>query len=57
MGCFNNYINSLGMLSGLAGIISIISLFNLVVVLFGLGQLVWFCLIGIWIVNVDKTST
>jgi len=53
---FNNVINLLGMLSGLAGIISIIPLFDNVVVLFGLGQLIWFVLIGFWVVTFDKTK-
>ncbi len=43
---FSRFLNGLGMLIGIAGILSLVPAWTVLVDLFGLGQILWFILIG-----------
>lgn len=50
-------LNSLGVLVGLAGILTVVPAFDLLMDVFGLGQIVWFAWLGIFMLRDNPSTT
>ena len=56
-GKLSKVLNSLGVLVGLAGILTVVPAFDLLMDVFGLGQIVWFAWLGILMVRDNPSTT
>ena len=56
-GKLSKVLNSLGVLVGLAGILTVVPAFDLLMDVFGLGQIVWFAWLGILLLRDNPSTT